>query len=170
MRQLVDQAHLGLAADNGVDVHLLHGRAAILHLPPGNHLEILELRLGVAAAVGLHEADHHVEAAGPEPVSLLQHLVGLAHTGSGADVDAQPRAILLFDPRQQGVSSRSWSRHGIRLDSFPDPILRIEGEVELEHVHPRLAKEAPLSRRGVASTRRLTSASGIPRSRATRGT
>ena len=73
----------------------------------GNDLEILELRLGVAAAVGLDEADDDVEAARAERVRLLQHLVGLAHTGRGADVDAQPRALLLLDAREQRVGGRA---------------------------------------------------------------
>ena len=48
----------------------------------GHDLEVLELRLGVAAAVGLDEADDHVDAAGPERVGLLEHLVGLADAGA----------------------------------------------------------------------------------------
>ena len=84
----------GLRADDGVDVHLLHRDAAVLDLAARDDLEVLELRLGVAAAVGLDEADDDVEAARAQRVRLLQHLVGLADAGRGADVDAQARAVL----------------------------------------------------------------------------
>ena len=71
----------------------------------GIDFEVLELRLGVVAAVGLDEADDDVEPARPQRVGLLQHRVGLADAGRGADVDAQARPVLLLEARQQRVSA-----------------------------------------------------------------
>ncbi len=99
---------------DGVDVHLLQGDAAILDRAARDDFEILDLCLGVAAAVGLDITDDDVQAARTERMCLLEHLVGLAHSGGGPDVDAQARPILLLDPRQQCVSGGSLVGHGHR--------------------------------------------------------
>ena len=85
--------------------------AAILDRAPRDHLEVLDLGLGVAPAVSLDKADDDVETPRAQRMRLLQHLVGLADAGRRADVDAQARPILLLDPRQQRVSRRPLVGH-----------------------------------------------------------
>ena len=109
--ELVDDTDLGRAFDDRLDVHLLHGRTSVVHLAPGHDLEILDLGLGIAPVVCLHESDDDVEAAVPERVGLLKHLVGLADTWRRADVDAQPCTLPLLDAREECVSSGPVFRH-----------------------------------------------------------
>ena len=108
VRQLVDDAHLrrarAMTASTSISSSVTP-RYSILRR--GIDFEVLQLRLGVRATVGLDEADHDVEAAGAQRVRLPQHLVGLADAGRGADVDAQAGALLVLDAGQQGVGGRS---------------------------------------------------------------
>ena len=143
--------------------------AAILDPPPRHDLEVLQLRLGVAAAVGLDEADDDVEAARAQRVGLLQHLVGLADARRGADVDAQPRPLRLLDAREQGVGGRAACRPSQSYRSQRRAL--VERQVQQQHVDDRLAEEAELAAFGV----RVPPAGARPprdslRSRATRGT
>jgi hypothetical protein len=48
----------------------------------------------LVAAVGLDHADSHVDALAPALLRRLQHGVGLAHPGGGAEEDLQPAARL----------------------------------------------------------------------------
>ncbi|BDH55998.1 hypothetical protein MTP03_09370 [Tsukamurella sp. PLM1] len=64
VRQLVDQRHRGVRRDHRVHVHLLEYRAAVLDAPAGDHLQSLDLRLRLRAAVRLHVPDHDRRAAG----------------------------------------------------------------------------------------------------------
>ena len=54
-----------------------------------NDFEAFEQRLGLAAAMRLDNADDDVVAVFLQRMGLLQHFVGLADAGSGADEDAQ---------------------------------------------------------------------------------
>ena len=110
MRELVDHAHLRLARKDGVDVHLFELDALVRGSSGGDDLEIADLRLGVGAAVGFDEADDDVDAARLQRARVLEHRVGLADTWRGADVDAQPRAVLLLEPLEQLLRRRA---HGI---------------------------------------------------------
>ena len=111
MRELVDHAHLRLARQDRVDIHLFQRDAAILDRAARNHFQILDLCFGVGAAVGLDDADHHVEAALAQRVRLLQHLVGLADARRRANVNAQPRPALILDARQQRVGGGAGIGH-----------------------------------------------------------
>ena len=62
--------------------------------------EAFEQRLGVAAAVGLDDADDDVVAVFFAGVRLLQHFVGLADAGRGADEDTQLADAPLFAARR----------------------------------------------------------------------
>jgi hypothetical protein len=63
-----------------------------------NDFEPVEQRLGLGPAVGLDHADHDVDSRFPPGVGALQHLVGLADPGSGADEDLQPAGALVLPP------------------------------------------------------------------------
>ena len=91
----------------------------------------------------------------------LQHGVGLADAGRGAEVDAELAAC-------HCTSCRSCAD---RSSVFAQPDRLVEGQVELEHVDPGLAEEAERpARRCASSTRASTSSSCTrPRASATRG-
>ncbi len=102
-------ATAGMAGDDRVGVHLLHGHAPVLHAAARDHLEAVEQRGGVAPAVRLHEPDHNVRAAVVAAVRLLEHLERLADAGRHAHVDPQPPALgplLGVEPGQHLVAGR----------------------------------------------------------------
>ena len=71
-----------------------------------------------------------------------EHLVCLAYSGRGSDIDAQARPIFVLDLREQGVGARTLGRY--RCAHFLIGILRIEREIQLQHVDDGLAEEAEL--------------------------
>ncbi len=105
--ELVHQQHPRLARKRGVEVELAQRRAAVAHFEVGQPLQPLQQRLGVGAPVRLDVADHHVDALRLQRVRLLQHRVGLADAGGGAEEDLQPAApglrLLALHPREQRV-------------------------------------------------------------------
>ena len=84
----------------------------------------------LAPAVGLDEPDDDVGAAVVPPAALVEHRERLADAGRGAEVDAELAA------RHRRLSLRAHCQP-------------VEGEVELEHVDPRLAEEAERAAVGV---------------------
>ena len=124
VRELVDERDLGRPGEDRVDVHLLERRAAVLDRPPRHDLEVADLLRGARAAVRLDEADHDVGAALPPAAALVQHRVGLADAGGEPDVDAQLASA--------GSLMTARSRQRCQL---------VERQVQLEHVHARLADE-----------------------------
>ena len=170
--ELVDQDQRRPALQDGVEVHLLEDAAAILDLAPRHHLEAGELGLGLGAAVGLDDTDHDVDALFPAPARRLQHLVGLADARRGAEEDFQLAARFLLRRLQESVGRGAGiftqGRHGRSLSPLGQ---RVEGQIEPQHVDPRLAQHA--QNRGLSvycPTRRCRSASCRPRALATRGT
>ena len=117
VRQLIDQHHLGRAGKDGVHVHLLELRPAILHVPAGHGLQIAELLHGERAAVRLDEADDDVGAALAPAVALVQHGEGLAHAGGEPDVDAEPAAFHAPEASRSSArfSSRTFTRGSPRM-------------------------------------------------------
>ncbi len=103
VRQFVDQHHLGLAGNDGIDVHLLPIGVAVMDLLPRHHRKVSDLLDGVGALVRLDESDHHVSPALEAPPSLVEHGAGLAHAGRRAEVDPElaRRAYALVFTRAQ---------------------------------------------------------------------
>ena len=118
------------------------------------------------AAVGLDEADDHVEPVARSACASWSICVGLADAGRGADVDAQPRAVLLLDAGQQRVGGRV----GVVGHRALPPHRRalVEREVQLEHVDARLAEEAELPPLGVRGDERAHVGLATARARARR--
>ena len=58
----------------------------------------MQQRFGLRPAMGLDHADDDIDAGLPLGVRALQHLVGLADAGSGADEDLQPAGVVTFAP------------------------------------------------------------------------
>ena len=112
--QLVDQADGRPAREDRVEVHLAEGHAPVLDLPGRDDLQVADLLGGLGAAVGLDEADRHVDALLLEPVPLAEHRVGLAHAGRGAEVDLQPAPLLAADQVEEllGAGAGRVDGHG----------------------------------------------------------
>jgi hypothetical protein len=60
VRQLVHDRELGLARQNGIDIHLLQDHAAIWNLAERDGLEVTDPSRGLGPPVRLDEAEHHV--------------------------------------------------------------------------------------------------------------
>ncbi len=114
-------------------------------------LEIADLLGGVRPAVRLDERHDDVGAAVAAPLTLAEHGEGLADAGGGTEVHAE----------------RPSSHHG---KPVPELARRVEREVELEHVHRRLAEHAERPSVGVLVDESEHDAAGRGRARrATRG-
>ena len=106
VRQLVHQQQAGAAGQGCVKVELLESDAAILQAAPRELRHALEQGGGLGPAVGLDHADHDVHALPGLGARRLQHGVGLAHAGRGAEEDLEAPAarlpLLLANPGEQG--------------------------------------------------------------------
>ena len=89
---LVDEHELRLPGEDGIDVHLLELRAAVLDLLPGHDLEVPDLGLGIGATVGLDIARDDVLPAVLAAPALVEHGEGLADTGGSTEIYTKPSA------------------------------------------------------------------------------
>src|SRR5262249_40285627 len=89
VRELVDQGDLGPARQDRVEIHVLQGRAAVLHLHPWHHLQALQKLDCPRPPIGLDEGHDHVVAMAQQFVRLAQHGEGFAGPGRRAEVDLQ---------------------------------------------------------------------------------
>ncbi len=100
--ELVDEDDLGAAGEDGVEVHLLEGDAAVLEVPAGHDGELLDELGGAGAAVGFDDADDDVLATALAADGLAEHVVGLADAGGVSEKEFESAAGLLrvcvFEP------------------------------------------------------------------------
>ncbi len=97
MRKLVNQDQGRPALEDGVDIQLGQPDAAILHLSPGQALDVLGKPLGLDAVMGFDVADDHIHPLGPALMGGLEHGVGLAHPGSIAKENLELAAAGAFN-------------------------------------------------------------------------
>ena len=97
--ELVDNDQLGLARQRSVEIEFLDRAAVILDLAPRQDFEPMNERACLGAAMSLDEPDDHVDAFVLEPPRVLQHGVGLADAGRGAEEHFQPARSL---PAERG--------------------------------------------------------------------
>jgi hypothetical protein len=95
VRQLVDQQQPRTARERGVEVQLHQRDAAMLEPLPRQRGQADQQGAGLVATVGLDQADDHVEALGLGPPGRLEHGVGLADPGRGAEEDLEVPARTL---------------------------------------------------------------------------
>ena len=88
--EFVDQGDLRPPRDQRVEVHFLERLVLVADPLARQHLEALQQGLGLRPAMGLDDADHDIGAGLPPGMRALQHLIGLADAGGGADEDLQP--------------------------------------------------------------------------------
>ncbi len=150
MRQLIDQQDRGPAAQRRVEIELVARRAAQRHLREGQLLQPLQQLFGVAATVRLDVSDDEVRAPRACGARRLEHRVGLADTGRGAEEDAQataprPRLVVLQPDRRRARSGSlaDVQRHDVaEAGRAPRAIAGVQREVEPQHVHARFAQQA----------------------------
>src|SRR5262249_3680419 len=90
VRDLVDDADLGLAGEDRLEIHLLDGHAPVLNLAAGHHFEPGDQCFGLGAAVGLDESEHDIDAALAERARLPEHPGRLGDPGPQPDVQLEP--------------------------------------------------------------------------------
>ena len=144
VRELVHQANPRVARQNGVGIHLLEMRSAILDAAARDDFRPSRLSDGVFSAVRLEIADDDIDSLGLQLEPLLEHAVGLPHTGRVAHQHLQLPAAASFSegrprrpclPRSGSAGLRDSRRAGSRspLQAVPDEDLRdpiLPGEPE----------------------------------------
>ena len=98
MGEFVDQGDLRAARDQRVEVHLLERLVLVVDPLARQHLKPLQQRFRLRPPMGLDDADDDIGAGLPPGVRALQHLVGLADAGGGADKDLQPAGLIVLPP------------------------------------------------------------------------
>ena len=96
--EFVDQRDLRTPRDQRVEVHLLEDLVLVFEPLARQDFEPGQQRLGLGPPVGLDHADHDVGAGLQLGVRALQHLVGLADAGGGADEDLEPPGAAVLAP------------------------------------------------------------------------
>ena len=139
-----------------------------------NDLEAFDEGLGLLAAMGLDDADDHVDAFGLAGPAGHQHFVGLADAGGRAEENLQPAArppARRFQAARPGTApvgfiGHAWTQVRIRhteaaaaspaatgLDA--GSIARASSaQVERQNIDPRLAREAEQARLGMLVDKR----------------
>jgi len=110
--EFIDQRNLRMARDQRVEIHLLENLVLVLEPFARENFEALQQRLRLGPAVGLDHADHNIGAGLSFGLRALQHLVGLADAGRGADEDLQPAGLIVLSPRglQESIRRGSFFR------------------------------------------------------------
>jgi len=94
MRKLVDKHQLGLALQDGVEIHFGKYMALVRQPTFRNLLEALGEQIGFDSAVRFDYTDHGIHAVEPALAPLHQHLISLADARRGAEKHFQPAAAL----------------------------------------------------------------------------
>ena len=98
--EFVDQRKLRTARDQRVEVHLAEHLVLVIEPFARQHFKAGQQRLGLGPAVGFDHADDDIDARFQLGMRALQHLVGLADPGSGADEDLQLAGLIVVTPRR----------------------------------------------------------------------
>ena len=98
MGQFVDQRDLRPPRDQRVEVHLLERLLLVVEPAARQHFEALQKRFGFRPAMGVDYADDDIGTGLLPGMGALQHLVGLADAGSGADEDLEPARAAVLAP------------------------------------------------------------------------
>ena len=101
--ELVDDDQLGLARQRRVEIEFLDRAATVLDRAPRQDFKPMNERARLGAAVGLDQADDDIDPLVLEAPRVLQHRVGLADAGRGAEEDLQPAGGLPPERRQKRV-------------------------------------------------------------------
>ena len=149
MRKLIDDEDHRMPRECGVQVELLAHDVAVAHGKRRHLFEAVHQTLGLDSPMRFDVAKRDIDTVGTRSARGLEHGVGLAHPRGSAKENAQTAApgpgffgLYMY---QQLIGIRPLCGHeSVRL-----PLLRIEREIQFQHIHARLAEEAerpPLGR------------------------
>src|SRR5262249_11722741 len=113
VRELVNEDQGGPPLARGIEIELTQDPIDVDDRLARQNLKALQQRLGLLAAVRFDDADNDIHALFELGTRRLQHLIGLADTGSGTDEDLQTADAALFfasDLGQQGLGRGSMFR------------------------------------------------------------
>ena len=123
VRELVDEDQGGTARERGVEVELAQRGSAVIDHPRRKDLEPLEQRVGLGPAVSLDAPDEHVDPVGLLLAHGLQHRVGLADPGGGAEeylqLSPMVTRFLRLDTGQERLGIRPVVAHGPSVAPTP---------------------------------------------------
>ncbi len=104
MGEFIDQRDLRMARDQRVEIHLLDDLILVVDPLARENFKALQQRQRLCPPVGLDHADDNIGAGLQLGTRALQHLVGLADAGGGADEDLEPAGTTVLAPGcfQQG--------------------------------------------------------------------
>ena len=105
--ELVDDDQLGLALERRVQIEFLDRAPVVFNHAPRQDFEPLDERARLGAAMSLDEPDDDIDAFVPQAPRVLQHGVGLADTGGGAEKNLQPARSLPAEHGQKRVRIRA---------------------------------------------------------------
>ena len=105
--ELVDDDQLGLARQRRVQIKFLEGAAVVFDPASRQNFEPFDERARFGAAMRLDEPDDDIDALTLEAPRVLQHGVGLADAGRGAEKNLQPASFLPMERRQKRVRIRA---------------------------------------------------------------
>ncbi len=92
--QFVDERYLGMTREDGVNVHLVKGRAFVIDLAGGNVFKFCREFGGAFATMGFDDPDDDVFSALAAANALREHAEGLSHAGSVAEKNLKAAASL----------------------------------------------------------------------------
>ncbi|VEA72345.1 Uncharacterised protein [Serratia rubidaea] len=101
--QFIHQDQRRVTRQRGVQIEFAHHAAAVLDPFLRQYAQPVQQRGGFIAAVGFHHPDQNVKAQSALPLGLLQHGVGFADAGAGAEKHLQAAARFFVGDRQQAV-------------------------------------------------------------------
>ncbi|MNK81429.1 hypothetical protein D3C87_1011710 [compost metagenome] len=90
MGQLIDQHQFRFGRENAVEVHFFEHHATVFRAHQRLLRQAAEQRFGFGAAMGFDDASDDFHALAQLRVGGLEHGVGLADTGSGAEENLEP--------------------------------------------------------------------------------
>ncbi len=92
--QFVHQYQLGLGLEQAVEVHFLQQYATVFRTHQGLLGQPAQQGFGLGAAVGLHHPGKHLDPLAQLAMGRLEHGVGLANPGGGAQEHLEPAAAV----------------------------------------------------------------------------
>src|SRR5208283_5661951 len=148
VRELIDDYDIGLARDDCIDVHLFQRNFAVRNLAARNDLEVANPLLRLAAVVRFNEAKHDIHSPIAELIRLLEHPVCLAYARGGADINFEPSPLRLGHKIEKSFGLKPFfiAHSSPGSCSATTPRGAIEGQVQQQDVHPRLAEDSRRSR------------------------
>ena len=158
----------GLAQQDGVEIHFRQDVALVEEALARDGFEALGQEFGFEAAVGLDDANDHIDAFELSLPRLGQHFIGLADARRGAEKDLQAAGLFLLGLFEQGIRRRPGFGIGFFLShdrppQYSEPQLprrgtprgrwlpgakSVKGQVEFQNIHMGFAenpKNAPLN-------------------------